>query len=88
MGHEHSRLFADICLSRLTFGFVAGCVWPPLVTASPISPLYPIPPQVCLAIAHYAQPTDPRLLFGFEYVGKPYRPPAGTVCHSECDPSW
>ncbi|XP_048828822.1 LOW QUALITY PROTEIN: myotubularin-related protein 10-like [Brienomyrus brachyistius] len=33
--------------------------------------------KVCLAIAHYAQPTDARLLFGFEYVGKLYRPPAG-----------
>ncbi|XP_036391581.1 myotubularin-related protein 10-like [Megalops cyprinoides] len=28
--------------------------------------------KVCLAIAHYCQPADPQLLFGFEYVGKQY----------------
>ncbi|XP_018602294.1 myotubularin-related protein 10-like [Scleropages formosus] len=28
--------------------------------------------KVCLAIAHYCQPADPLLLFGFEYVGKRY----------------
>ncbi|KAG5848943.1 hypothetical protein ANANG_G00104830 [Anguilla anguilla] len=28
--------------------------------------------KVCLAIAHYSQPADPQLLFGFEYVGKRY----------------
>ncbi|XP_064849541.1 myotubularin-related protein 10-like [Oncorhynchus masou masou] len=28
--------------------------------------------KVCLAIAHYSQPADPQLLFGFEYVGKQY----------------
>ncbi|KAJ8249173.1 hypothetical protein GJAV_G00231960 [Gymnothorax javanicus] len=26
--------------------------------------------KVCLAIAHYRQPADPLLLFGFEYIGK------------------
>ncbi|KAJ8391588.1 hypothetical protein AAFF_G00087290 [Aldrovandia affinis] len=31
--------------------------------------------KVCLAIAHYAQPSDPQLLFGFEYVGeRPHGP--------------
>ncbi|MBN3274273.1 MTMRA protein, partial [Polyodon spathula] len=33
--------------------------------------------KVCLAIAHYSQPADPQLLFGFEYVGKQYYNPAG-----------
>lgn len=33
--------------------------------------------KVCLAIAHYSQPADPQLLFGFEYVGKRYYNPAG-----------
>ncbi|KAG5839386.1 hypothetical protein ANANG_G00204440 [Anguilla anguilla] len=28
--------------------------------------------KVCLAIAHYCQPADPQLLFGFEYIGKRY----------------
>uniref|UniRef100_A0A2I3MFR7 Myotubularin-related protein 10 n=1 Tax=Papio anubis TaxID=9555 RepID=A0A2I3MFR7_PAPAN len=28
--------------------------------------------KVCLAIAHYSQPTDLQLLFAFEYVGKKY----------------
>ncbi|MGH0119607.1 UNVERIFIED_CONTAM: hypothetical protein FKN15_056875 [Acipenser sinensis] len=31
--------------------------------------------MVCLAIAHYSQPADPQLLFGFEYVGKRYYNP-------------
>ncbi|KAI1904342.1 hypothetical protein AGOR_G00004670 [Albula goreensis] len=33
--------------------------------------------KVCLAIAHYCQPADPQLLFGFEYVGKRYYGSAG-----------
>ncbi|XP_043934641.1 myotubularin-related protein 10 isoform X2 [Protopterus annectens] len=32
--------------------------------------------KVCLALAHYTQPTDIQLLFGFEYVGKLYSNPA------------
>ncbi|XP_074862498.1 myotubularin-related protein 10 isoform X1 [Carettochelys insculpta] len=32
--------------------------------------------KVCLAIAHYSQPTDLQLLFAFEYVGKKYHNPA------------
>ncbi|KAL2077142.1 hypothetical protein ACEWY4_026646 [Coilia grayii] len=28
--------------------------------------------KVCLAIAHYSQPADPQLLFGFEYAGSRY----------------
>ncbi|XP_038273790.1 myotubularin-related protein 10 isoform X1 [Dermochelys coriacea] len=28
--------------------------------------------KVCLAVAHYSQPTDLQLLFAFEYVGKKY----------------
>ncbi|XP_025127245.3 myotubularin-related protein 10 isoform X4 [Bubalus bubalis] len=33
--------------------------------------------KVCLAIAHYSQPTDLQLLFAFEYVGKKYHNSAG-----------
>ncbi|XP_069481016.1 myotubularin-related protein 10 [Ambystoma mexicanum] len=32
--------------------------------------------KVCLALAHYSQPTDLQLLFAFEYVGKTYQNPA------------
>ncbi|KAJ1180889.1 hypothetical protein NDU88_006100 [Pleurodeles waltl] len=32
--------------------------------------------KVCLALAHYSQPTDIQLLFAFEYVGKSYHNPA------------
>ncbi|XP_030432697.1 myotubularin-related protein 10 [Gopherus evgoodei] len=32
--------------------------------------------KVCLAVAHYSQPTDLQLLFAFEYVGKKYHHPA------------
>lgn len=32
--------------------------------------------KVCLALAHYSQPTDLQLLFAFEYVGKSYHNPA------------
>ncbi|KAL4660776.1 myotubularin-related protein 10-like [Arapaima gigas] len=32
--------------------------------------------KVCLAIAHYSQPADPQLLFGFEYAGKQYHGPS------------
>ncbi|EMP41478.1 Myotubularin-related protein 10-B [Chelonia mydas] len=32
--------------------------------------------KVCLAVAHYSQPTDLQLLFAFEYVGKKYHNPA------------
>ena len=35
--------------------------------------------KVCLAIAHYSQPTDLRLLFAFEYVGKKYHNSANKV---------
>ncbi|XP_054693387.1 myotubularin-related protein 10 isoform X2 [Grus americana] len=35
--------------------------------------------QVCLAIAHYSQPTDLQLLFAFEYVGEIYHNPAKKV---------
>ncbi|XP_006628855.3 myotubularin-related protein 10 [Lepisosteus oculatus] len=35
--------------------------------------------KVCLAIAHYSQPADPQLLFGFEYVGKRYYSPGDRV---------
>ncbi|XP_066557388.1 myotubularin-related protein 10 isoform X3 [Amia ocellicauda] len=35
--------------------------------------------KVCLAIAHYSEPADPQLLFGFEYVGKRYYSPADKV---------
>uniref|UniRef100_A0A8D0HW78 Myotubularin related protein 10 n=1 Tax=Sphenodon punctatus TaxID=8508 RepID=A0A8D0HW78_SPHPU len=34
---------------------------------------------VCLAIAHYSQPTDLQLLFAFEYVGKKYHNPAKKI---------
>lgn len=34
---------------------------------------------VCLAIAHYSQPTDLQLLFAFEYVGKKYHNSANKV---------
>ncbi|XP_045436417.1 myotubularin-related protein 10 isoform X2 [Pipistrellus kuhlii] len=34
--------------------------------------------KVCLAIAHYSQPTDLQLLFAFEYVGKKYHSSAST----------
>lgn len=30
---------------------------------------------MCLAIAHYSQPTDLQLLFAFEYVGEIYHNP-------------
>uniref|UniRef100_K7GFQ1 Myotubularin-related protein 10 n=1 Tax=Pelodiscus sinensis TaxID=13735 RepID=K7GFQ1_PELSI len=32
--------------------------------------------KVCLAIAHYSQPTDLQLLFAFEFVGEKYHNPA------------
>ncbi|XP_061101789.1 myotubularin-related protein 10-like isoform X2 [Conger conger] len=35
--------------------------------------------KVCLAIAHYSQPADPQLLFGFEYVGKRHHAPGDQV---------
>lgn len=35
--------------------------------------------KVCLAIAHYSQPTDLQLLFAFEYVGEIYHNPGGFV---------
>ncbi|CAH7333861.1 myotubularin-related protein 10 [Phodopus roborovskii] len=35
--------------------------------------------KVCLAIAHYSQPTDLQLLFAFEYVGKKYHNSASKV---------
>lgn len=35
--------------------------------------------KVCLAIAHYSQPTDLQLLFAFEYVGKKYHNSANTL---------
>ncbi|XP_075391990.1 myotubularin-related protein 10 [Tenrec ecaudatus] len=35
--------------------------------------------KVCLAIAHYSQPTDLQLLFAFEYVGKKYHNSANNV---------
>ncbi|KAM5291276.1 myotubularin-related protein 10 isoform 1-T1 [Glossophaga mutica] len=35
--------------------------------------------KVCLAIAHYSQPTDLQLLFAFEYVGKKYHNSANKV---------
>ncbi|XP_068000103.1 myotubularin-related protein 10 isoform X1 [Melanerpes formicivorus] len=35
--------------------------------------------KVCLAIAHYSQPTDLQLLFAFEYVGEIYHNPAKKV---------
>ncbi|KAK2524496.1 Mtmr10 [Columba guinea] len=35
--------------------------------------------KVCLAIAHYSQPTDLQLLFAFEYVGEIYHHPAKKV---------
>uniref|UniRef100_A0A8C0LH41 Myotubularin-related protein 10 n=1 Tax=Canis lupus dingo TaxID=286419 RepID=A0A8C0LH41_CANLU len=34
--------------------------------------------KVCLAIAHYSQPTDLQLLFAFEYVGKKYHNSGGS----------
>ncbi|XP_062380123.1 myotubularin-related protein 10 isoform X2 [Sardina pilchardus] len=33
--------------------------------------------KVCLAIAHYSQPADPQLLFGFEYAGSRYYSSSG-----------
>ncbi|XP_012588201.1 PREDICTED: myotubularin-related protein 10 isoform X2 [Condylura cristata] len=35
--------------------------------------------KVCLAIAHYSQPTDLQLLFAFEYVGKKYHNSADKI---------
>ncbi|XP_053437948.1 myotubularin-related protein 10 isoform X1 [Nycticebus coucang] len=35
--------------------------------------------KVCLAIAHYSQPTDLQLLFAFEYVGKKYHNSASKI---------
>uniref|UniRef100_A0A7N4PK28 Myotubularin-related protein 10 n=1 Tax=Sarcophilus harrisii TaxID=9305 RepID=A0A7N4PK28_SARHA len=35
--------------------------------------------KVCLAIAHYSQPTDLQLLFAFEYVGEKYCNPAKNI---------
>ncbi|XP_022366968.1 myotubularin-related protein 10 isoform X3 [Enhydra lutris kenyoni] len=35
--------------------------------------------KVCLAIAHYSQPTDLQLLFAFEYVGKKYHNSANNI---------
>uniref|UniRef100_A0A8C3YPW2 Myotubularin-related protein 10 n=1 Tax=Catagonus wagneri TaxID=51154 RepID=A0A8C3YPW2_9CETA len=35
--------------------------------------------KVCLAIAHYSQPTDLQLLFAFEYVGKKYHNSASSI---------
>nr|XP_019608775.1 PREDICTED: myotubularin-related protein 10 [Rhinolophus sinicus] len=35
--------------------------------------------KVCLAIAHYSQPTDLQLLFAFEYVGKKYHNSASNI---------
>ncbi|XP_065268408.1 myotubularin-related protein 10 [Emys orbicularis] len=35
--------------------------------------------KVCLAVAHYSQPTDLQLLFAFEYVGKKYHNPGNHV---------
>ncbi|KAM9586007.1 myotubularin-related protein 10 isoform 1-T1 [Trichechus inunguis] len=35
--------------------------------------------KVCLAIAHYSQPTDLQLLFAFEYVGKKYHNAANNI---------
>ncbi|XP_035932745.2 myotubularin-related protein 10 [Halichoerus grypus] len=35
--------------------------------------------KVCLAIAHYSQPTDLQLLFAFEYVGKKYHNSANKI---------
>ncbi|KAM8974654.1 myotubularin-related protein 10 [Pelodytes ibericus] len=35
--------------------------------------------KVCLAMAHYSQPTDLQLLFAFEYVAKSYHNPAGKI---------
>ncbi|XP_027707295.1 myotubularin-related protein 10 [Vombatus ursinus] len=35
--------------------------------------------KVCLAIAHYSQPTDLQLLFAFEYVGEKYHNPAKNI---------
>ncbi|XP_060035255.1 myotubularin-related protein 10 isoform X2 [Erinaceus europaeus] len=35
--------------------------------------------KVCLAIAHYSQPTDLQLLFAFEYVGKKYHNTANGI---------
>ncbi|XP_063105938.1 myotubularin-related protein 10 isoform X2 [Cavia porcellus] len=35
--------------------------------------------KVCLAIAHYSQPTDLQLLFAFEYVGKKYHNSASRI---------
>uniref|UniRef100_A0A8C4KS90 Uncharacterized protein n=1 Tax=Dromaius novaehollandiae TaxID=8790 RepID=A0A8C4KS90_DRONO len=34
--------------------------------------------KVCLAIAHYSQPTDLQLLFAFEYVGEIYHNPGNS----------
>lgn len=43
---------------------------------------------MCLAIAHYSQPTDLQLLFAFEYVGEKYHNPGKyenvTYCASLC----
>ncbi|XP_032115837.1 myotubularin-related protein 10 isoform X1 [Sapajus apella] len=35
--------------------------------------------KVCLAIAHYSQPTDLQLLFAFEYIGKKYHNSANKI---------
>ncbi|XP_027683123.2 myotubularin-related protein 10 isoform X2 [Chelonia mydas] len=35
--------------------------------------------KVCLAVAHYSQPTDLQLLFAFEYVGKKYHKPVNGI---------
>ncbi|XP_075431979.1 myotubularin-related protein 10 isoform X3 [Ascaphus truei] len=35
--------------------------------------------KVCLALAHYSQPTELQLLFAFEYVAKSYRTPADKI---------
>ncbi|CAH2273729.1 Hypothetical predicted protein [Pelobates cultripes] len=35
--------------------------------------------KVCLALAHYSQPTDLQLLFAFEYVAKSYHNPDRTI---------
>ncbi|XP_006902999.1 PREDICTED: myotubularin-related protein 10 [Elephantulus edwardii] len=41
--------------------------------------------KVCLAIAHYSQPTDLQLLFAFEYVGKKYHNSANNINGREGD---
>ncbi|XP_051678215.1 myotubularin-related protein 10 isoform X2 [Oryctolagus cuniculus] len=41
--------------------------------------------KVCLAIAHYSQPTDLQLLFAFEYVGKKYHNSASNMNGVPCE---